>query len=49
MVEESETAHLQSHNSDSEHNTDLEDDEMGNIVDGYSSDGNGDGGWEEPK
>ena len=49
VVEESETAHLQSHNSDSEHNTDLEDDEMGDVVDGCGSDGNGDGGWEEPK
>ena len=49
VVEESETAHLQSRNSDSEHNTDLEDDEMGDVVDGCSSDGDGDGGWEEPK
>ena len=49
MVEESETAHLQSRNSDSEHNTDLEDDKMGDVVDGCSNDGNGDGGWEEPK
>ena len=49
VVEESETVHLQSRDSDSEHNTDLEDDEMGDVVDGCSSDGDGDGGWEEPK
>ena len=49
VVEESETAHLQSRNSGSEHNTDLEDDEMGDVVDGCGSDGDGDGGWEEPK
>ena len=49
MVEESETAHLQLRNSDSEHNTNLEDDEMGGVVDGCGSDGDGDSGWEEPK
>ena len=37
------------HNSDSGHNTDLEDDEMGEVVDSSGSDGNGDGGWEEQK
>ena len=44
VVEESEIANLQSRNSDNGHNTDLEDDEMGDVVDGYSSDGDGDGG-----
>ena len=49
VVEESETVHLQSRNSDSGHNTDLEDDEMGDVVDSGGSYGNGDGGWEESK
>ena len=31
----------------SEHNTDLDDDEMGDVVDGCGSDG--EGGWEEAK
>ena len=44
VVEESETAHLQSRNSDSEHNIDLEDDKMGDVVDGCGSDGDGDSG-----
>ena len=49
VVEESETTHLHSRNSDSGHNTDLEDDEMCDVVDSCSSDGNANGGWEEPK
>ena len=47
VVEESETAHLQSCNSDSGHSTDMEDDKRGDVVDGCGSDG--EGGWEEAK
>ena len=49
VVEESEIAGLQSCNSDSGHKTDLEDDEMGDIVNGNGRDGDGDCGWEKPK